>query len=59
LFDPVVMLVGLPIPAALDASASITDVGITGNKITADQTEASNYLFGATIMVTMYSLAAK
>ena len=42
LISLVVMLVCLPILAASDTSASLTDGGFTGNKITASQTEAGN-----------------
>jgi len=55
----VVMLVCLPILAASDTSASLTDGGITGNKITTSQTEAGNSSTSATITITMYSVAAK
>ena len=42
LISLVVMLVCLPILAASDTSASLTDGGIISNKITASQTDAGN-----------------
>ncbi len=42
LISLVVMLVCLPILAASDTSASLTDGGIISNKITTSQTDAGN-----------------
>jgi hypothetical protein len=57
LFALVVMLVGLPILAVSDTSASLTYGAITGNKITTSQTEVSNSSASATITITMYTVA--
>ena len=57
LISLVVMLVCLPILAASDTSASLTDGGITGNKITTSQAETGNSSVNAAITITMYTVA--
>ena len=57
LISLVVMLVCLPILAASDTSASLTDGGITGNKITTSQTETGSSSVNAAITITMYTVA--